>query len=275
MFCRLLLIVLTMAACGARLNAARIDTLQVFSSVMQKEIPCLVIVPDRADSDTSRLNTVYLLHGWSGNYSSWLQDAPQLPEFADRWGLLLVCPDGGYASWYLDSPVDTSIRYETHVAEELVACIDSLYPTASNPSHRAIAGLSMGGHGALYLGIRHSETFGIAGSMAGGFNHLGNPGKWNLQSLLGNPETNRTNWVNASIVGLLKGHSGEFPMLLIDCGLDDFFLDSNRQAREILLERNIPHVYTERPGAHTGDYWGEVVQYQLWYFVNYFRKSGP
>jgi len=96
---------------------------------------------------------------------------------ADRYGAIIVTPDGGVDSWYFDSPVDPTYRYETFVTQELIPYIDKLYKTVADRSGRAIAGLSMGGHGALYLAIRHQELFAAAGSMSGGGTGSGGAGK--------------------------------------------------------------------------------------------------
>lgn len=71
-------------------------------------------------------------------------------------------------SWYFDSPVDTAYRYETHISKEVVGFIDGHYRTRANKKYRAITGLSMGGHGALFIALRHSDIFGAAGSISGG-----------------------------------------------------------------------------------------------------------
>ena len=72
------------------------------------------------------------------------------------------------ASWYWNSPVDPKSQYETFISDELIKAIDSKYKTIKNRTGRAITGLSMGGHGALYLAIKHQDVFGAAGSMSGG-----------------------------------------------------------------------------------------------------------
>ena len=85
------------------------------------------------------------------------------PEIADEKGIIFVCPDGK-DSWYWDSPKNPAYRYETFVSSELVNYIDRNYKTIADRKGRAITGLSMGGHGAMWLGIRHKDVFGAAGS---------------------------------------------------------------------------------------------------------------
>lgn len=141
----------TTGAGAAASRTPRVDTLTVWSTAMHKPVKNVVILPADYGQDTARRwPVVYLLHGFRGRYDTWIgKTQPGLPETASRTGEVIVCPDGGYSSWYWDSPTDPSMRYETYVAEELVAAIDSLYRTRNGRGGRAITGYSMGGHGAL------------------------------------------------------------------------------------------------------------------------------
>lgn len=257
-------------------HASKIDSLDIYSPSMRKTIRCLVVTPEGYSFSGKPYPVLYLLHGWSGNYTGWLKDAPQLRQQADAFQMILVCPDGGYDSWYLDSPVDTTVRYETHITQEIVPFVDYYYYTRREPAGRAIAGLSMGGHGALYLAIRHPDIFGAAGSMAGGLDlRPFKKNTWDLQGVLGDPKTHWQNWEAHSVVNLLDRLKQTSLSLIIDCGLDDFFLPANRDMHQRLLEAAIPHEYTERPGDHNGDYWGNAVDYQVVFFHKFFQKNQP
>ncbi len=267
-----LLLLLLMSA--SSVSAGHVDTLEVFSPAMRKAVRCVVITPDQYSLQGSAYPVLYLLHGYSGNYSGWLRDAPQLQQHADQYGMLIVCPDGGYDSWYLDSPVDSTVRYETHITQELVPFIDYYFHTRKEPAGRAIAGLSMGGHGALYLAIRHPELFGAAGSMAGGLDlRPWKKNNWDLEGVLGSTSSNWENWERASVVNLVSSLTPNQLSIIIDCGEDDFFLDANREMHRRLLAAKIPHEYTERPGGHTGEYWSSAVDFQILYFDKFFRKK--
>ena len=104
--------------------AAQVDTLEIFSAVMQKNIKCLVTLPDNYQVNGPAYPVLYLLHGWSGNFAGWLSEAPQLRAQADLYQMIIVWPDGGYDSWYLDSPVDSTVRYDTYITKEVVGFID-------------------------------------------------------------------------------------------------------------------------------------------------------
>lgn len=239
---------------------------------MRKNIKCLVVAPENYRASGEAYPALYLLHGWSGNFAGWLSDAPQLRQLADTYQMLIVCPDGGYDSWYLDSPVDTTVRYDTYISKEVVGFIDYYYNTRRERSGRAIAGLSMGGHGAITLAIKHIDTFGAAGSMAGGLDlRPFKKNDWDLKSVLGDPLTNWKNWEEASAVNFVTRLKSQALPLIIDCGLGDFFLPANREMHQKLLEAKIPHEYTERPGEHNGEYWGNAVDYQVLFFHKFFE----
>jgi S-formylglutathione hydrolase FrmB len=255
------------------LIAGKVDTVTVFSNSMQKEIKCVVITPKNYKKSKDRFPVVYLLHGYSGNYAGWLKDAPQLAQKADELKMMIVCADGGYYSWYFDSPIDPKIKYETFVSKELVSYIDSNYKTIADKNKRAITGLSMGGHGALYLAVRNKEVFGLAGSMCGGVDIRPFPDKWQIKQVLGDITTNKENWDNYAVINQVSNLKNGELKLLIDCGLGDFFLEVNRNLHQKLMQLKIDHDYTERPGVHNGAYWGSAVDYQLLFFKKGFEKK--
>lgn len=255
-------------------HAGRVDTMEIFSPSMRKNIKCLVITPENYSVMGKPYPVLYLLHGWSGNFAGWLGEAPQLRTHADAFQMLIVCPDGGYDSWYIDSPVDSAVRYETHLTREVVPYIDYYYHTRKERTGRAISGLSMGGHGALSLAIRHSDLFGASGSMAGGLDlRMFKKNNWDLEGVLGDPSTHWQNWEDFSVVNLVSRLKNMDLPMIIDCGLGDFFLEANREMHRRLLEANISHEYTERPGEHNGDYWGNAVDFQVVFFHKYFSRK--
>lgn len=255
-------------------NAARVDTIVVYSNAMQKNIKIAVVIPDNAKQQQGvKFPVVYLLHGYSGNHGSWLKDAPQLQFRADQYQVMLVCPDGGYGSWYYDSSINDSIRYETFITKELLPYIDKNFPTSANKDHRAITGLSMGGHGGLFLGIRHSDLFGNAGSVCGGVDIRPFPNSWDIKKSLGTIIEQPQNWTDYSVVTIAKNLKPGQLHIIFDCGVSDFFIDVNRSLHQLLLTNKIDHDYTERPGGHNKAYWSNSIDYQLQYFAKSFMMA--
>jgi S-formylglutathione hydrolase FrmB len=253
-------------------EASVVDTVNIYSKSMNKSRKCIVIRPFIPQQKPIPLPTVYLLHGYSGDYSNWLSRVPQLREFVDVYQVIIVCPDGDYSSWYLDSPVDKAMKYETYISKEVPAFIDSVYLTIRDRRARAITGLSMGGHGALFLAFRHAEIFGACGSMSGGVDLHSSKNKFDLSKRIGDTIKYKTNWDKYSVVNVVEKYPKDSLAIIFDCGVDDFFYADNKKLHEKMLRLKIPHDYTERPGNHSWAYWANSVRYQLLFFRNYFDR---
>jgi S-formylglutathione hydrolase FrmB len=256
-------------------QASSVDTVSVFSNSMQKDIRCVVIKPDGYKKKRNRYPVVYLLHGYSGDYANWVKRVPELGQYADAQQLLIVCPDGGYSSWYFNSPIDSTIRYETHIVEEVVPYIDGHYKTIADRQHRAITGLSMGGHGALFLAWRHAQVFGACGSMSGGVDINASRQKFDIMKRIGDTLTHADNWKRYAVVNIIDNPPAAALAIVIDCGTADFFYDINKNLHQKMLRLGIAHDYTERPGQHNWAYWQNAVPYQLLFFKRFFDKRNP
>lgn len=254
--------------------AGKIDTVWVYSTSMQKNIPNIIITPDKykKEAPAQQFPVVYLLHGAGGDHLNWLAISPNLPQLADLYNILIICPDGGVTSWYYDSPVDSTMRYETYVSKELVEYADTHYPTIKSKEARAIAGLSMGGHGALYLATRHPDVFHAAGSMSGGVDIRPFPKNWDIAKRLGPIDTHRDNWEKHTITNMLPQMLAANIGIIIDCGVDDFFYKVTKELHEKMLALKIPHDYIEKPGSHNGAYWKEALPFQLLFFSRSFHR---
>ena len=248
---------------------ATVDTVNIYSSYLNKKVKFVIIQPTL---NKNHLPTVYLLHGYSGNYASWTSIASQLQERADQLQLNIVCPDGANG-WYFNSPIDSTLQFESYIIKELIPFIDQHYLTINDKKKRAITGLSMGGHGGLYLSIRHTDVFGAAGSTSGGVDFRPFPNNWEIKKTLGEYEKNQSVWDANTVMTLVEGLKNNQLKIIIDCGLDDFFLKVNRNLHEKLQALKIEHDYIERPGAHNAPYWKNSIDYQLLFFKKYFDTT--
>jgi S-formylglutathione hydrolase FrmB len=253
-------------------SRVQVDTVAVFSSKMKKEVKNVVIVPENYTA-RKHYPVVYLLHGYSDNYAKWVTAVPSIKNYATQFQLILVCPDGGFSSWYMDSPIDRTSQYESYITKDLLPYIDTHYSTIPERSQRAITGLSMGGHGALYLAIRNKSLFGSAGSMSGGVDLRSSTKKFDIAKRIGTIETHPDEWDNRSVINIVDGLKNNELNLIIDCGVSDIFYQINAGLHRRLLALNIDHDYIERPGAHNWDYWTNSILYQLTYFDRCFDKA--
>lgn len=254
-----------------RAGAAHVDTVLTYSPSMNKNIKAVVVTP-HGYTMAKEVPVVYLLHGYGGNYADWVNKAKGLEKAADQYNTIIVCPDGNN-SWYWDSPLDSKYRYETYVSGELVKWVDSAYKTIKDRRGRAITGLSMGGHGALYLAFRHQDIFGAAGSMSGGVDIRPFPNNWDMAARLGKYADAPERWESNTVINLLYLLTPNRLALMIDCGTEDFFYRVNDNLHQQLLQRNIPHDFTARPGAHNWDYWTNAIKFQMLFMDNFFKTA--
>ncbi len=247
-------------------------TVAAKSGVMKKEIPALVILPDDYEKSGKSYPVIYLLHGFGGNYQTWYHIKPNLPELATSNQVIFVLPDGA-TSWYWDSPVNQNLKYETYVAKELVDFIDSSYRTIKSPKGRAIAGLSMGGHGAMWLALRHKDVFGAAGAISGGVDIRPFPKNWDMAKNLGEYSSNKDVWDAHTVINQVDGLKNGELAIYIDCGFSDFFYQVNLNLHNKLLQMKIDHDYLARPGAHNNAYWNNAIDYNILFFKKFFSKN--
>ncbi len=253
------------------LKASNVDTLKVKCSAMNKTLLNLVITPDEYKMSNHDYPVLYLLHGAGGDCFDWLKKAPKLKEYVDTYNFIIVCPDGGKTSWYFNSPIDTQVQYETYITVDVIGAVDKNYRTIADRKGRAISGLSMGGHGAFYLSFKHQDLFGAAGSTSGGLDIRPFPLNWDIAKRLGSYAENKQVWEENTVINLVYLLDGKNMKLIFDCGTGDFFYEANRRMHEKLLERNIPHDYTERPGKHNNKYWANSIKYQVYFFNDFFN----
>jgi len=265
----------------------------------------IYLPPSYAARSARRYPVIYYLHGVSGEESDWVSmgnidliadslEARGMPE------MILVMPDGDDA-WWSDAPVDRGYvacdhdttqshatptycvehwRYETYIAVDLVRHVDSTYRTRGDRAHRAIAGLSMGGYGAMALALGHPDLFSAAASHSGVLSPLyagphpfaappryardydslraawGNGFLWSTVAPALGPDTGA--WVArdpARRAAALVTAGKPVPALFIDVGAQDWLVDQSRAFSWELTRLGISHAYAEWPGEHNWRYW--------------------
>ncbi|MEZ4986350.1 MAG: alpha/beta hydrolase family protein [Saprospiraceae bacterium] len=244
------------------------------SHAMEKVFNAVVILPETyyLDSTPRFYPVVYLLHGYSGNYANWYERMPELPALASEHQTIIVTPEGGYSSWYVNSYVDSTEHFFTYISQEVPSYIDGHFRTRPEATYRAITGLSMGGHGALSIALQRPEWFGLAGSMSGVVNLAPYPDKWEIDAQLGEYTLDSLRWQQHSVMGIAAKPNRNRPHLIIDCGTEDLLVEDNRKLHQLLSDSQIPHTYIERPGNHDWLYWQEALPYHLMFFSDRFGK---
>ena len=252
-------------------SASTVDTIAIPSAAMHKSIKAVIIKPDAYGEGNKRFPVVYLLHGYGGSFINWVTKAPHIKQLADEYQLIFVCPDGAIGSWYFDSPVDNSYKYETFIGTEVPKYIDANFKTIADRKARAITGYSMGGHGGIFLAFRHSELYSACGSMSGALHVTVITKGYQVEQRLGDTAINRKYWNDWSALNVVDKKPTDSLGIIIDCGTEDRVMPMNRAMHEKLLKLKVPHEYTERPGNHDWRYWNLAIDYQLLYFSKHFK----
>jgi len=254
-------------------------TVTMFSRALGRETTYVVVMPEKLDP-ARRYPVIYLLHGAYGSYRDW-PERTRLLQYAAGRPFIVVCPDGGEFGWYADTP--SGGRIESFIIEDLIADVDSRFPTMAKREGRAIAGLSMGGHGALSLAARHPELFCSASSMSGILALENHPGKWHLDERFGSLAETSAKWYEHSVAKLVDRFTSASIALYFDTGTSDKTgaVADNRLVHELLTNRGVAHTYAEFPGDHTWRYWDWRLPVHLAFHYECFqsladpKKSAP
>ena len=175
--------------------------------------------------------------------------------------MIIITPEGGNG-WYTDSATVDSDQYESYVIRELIADVDSRFRTIADRKGRSIAGVSMGGYGALKFGFKYPEKFVVAASMSGALDATARTDDASIMQTFGGPEspTRKINDLARLAREFPSNRHALLPYLYLDCGTEDPWLASNREFSGVLLELKIAHEFRELPGDHVWTYWDQQVQ---------------
>ena len=229
---------------------------------------------------------LYLLHGGGGHFRDWLTSTPDkmlVKNLADHFNLIVVMPEGETFGWYLNSPVNKENQFESYIIDDVIRKDRQNIPHRQRPErksdHRSVHGWSW----FLYLSSRHPDLFCAAGSMSGAvdinWTHWRLPAdfmtriKQGFQTLIGDT-TNMSLYEPFSVVNMTGKMKTNNVKLIIDCGVDDFLIEANRELHHRLVYDHVPHDYTEHPGAHTWDYWQNSLPYHVLFFYNILKANG-
>ena len=251
-------------------NAVKVYSVQNYklnSKLMNREMPYRVVLPDNYSNSNEKTfyPVIYLLHGLTGHFDNWT-DKTKLAEHAKKYNYIIVTPEGG-DGWYTDSASVPADKYESYIIQELIPEVDKKFRTIADREHRVIAGLSMGGYGAVKFGLKYPEKFILVGSFSGALGIVALPSKAtstfpSIKNVFGEDESPTRK--NNDIFRILRESTNEqikaLPFIYFDCGTEDFLFQSNRDFADLLIEKKIKHEFRQLPGGHTWTYWNAQVQ---------------
>jgi S-formylglutathione hydrolase FrmB len=247
---------------GGRASQPVVDGL-FHSESLNRDMHYRILLPRGYQTGEKRFATLYLLHGLYGDYLNW-DTRTKLEQYAEPLPLIIVMPDAGN-SWYTNSATVPGDRFEDYIVKDLIPEIDSHYRTVRSRHARAIAGLSMGGYGAIKFALKYPEMFAFAGSLSGALDAPRDLDtrvlefRENLLAVFG-PIGHANRSANDLFLLLDQVEPASLPYLYVECGTEDDFLAINRDFVSSLPRRKIGYEYHETPGGHSWEYWDRSAQ---------------
>ena len=246
---------------------------QFYSKALKKATCVNVILPEVNKNAPGIGNpgqpykTLYLLHGLSCDYTYWLRRT-SIERYATAYGIAVVMPDAG-RSWYTDTA--NGEKYLTFIAEELPQVCRSYFMGMSDKREdNYVAGLSMGGYGAIKIALTYPDTFCGCISLSGALditrkNRPRDLTEWRAIFSYDLPSFEALTGTRHDIYALAEKNHAEgipFPKLFIWCGTEDSpgILNNNRQMHELLKKLGIEHCYIESEGDHSWKWWDLHIQ---------------
>jgi len=241
-----------------------------YSETLGIQTAVYVLMPEMSvmASQKKPLPVLYLLHGLSDDHTMWLRQTC-VEQFAKDYRICIVMPAVN-RSFYMD--MDRGAKYDTFVAEELPRVIEKFFPVSKKREDRFAAGLSMGGYGALKLGLSRPGRYAAVASFSGA---LGMDKVFTRRNELSAGYMREMENIYGSEEALLKGPGNLYkladklvktpeksPRIYIACGTEDYLFAANERFVETYSKR-LPIEYHTEPGAHTWDFWNRHIRQAL------------
>ena len=271
---------------GAWAQSRVLESLEFQSKLMGTTVKYSVYLPDGYEHSTRKYPTLYLLHGWSDNETSWIQMGNMQPiaDEAIRSGksvdMVIVMPDAG-DTWYVNS-YDGKAPYEDMFFEELIPYMEKTYRLRTESEYRAVAGLSMGGYGALLYSLHHPECFSACAPLSAAvyseevINRTMQSVRGTLFQKLYGKNVITDHWFKNSVLDLLDKADEKVlsrVRFYIDCGDDDTLLDCSYAVHQKMIHKKIKHEFRVRDGYHSWTYWRTALPSVLEFVSGRFKRS--
>lgn len=251
--------------------------LNIYSEALGVQQQVYVIMPQRSVNGeigttskddlnkNHKIKCLYLLHGLSDNHSIWLRRT-SIERYAQEYGLCVIMPFGE-RSFYTDMKYGG--KYYTYIAKELPKIISEMLNVSSKREDNFIAGLSMGGYGALKIGMRECDRFSAAAGLSA------------VADISVGKEFFREDMVNIFGESLEISKENDLFQIAEDCnsnplkprifmgiGTEDFLYSGNKKLREKFSSLDFDYTYMESPGTHCWAFWDEYIQHVIKWIFN-------
>ena len=275
----------------AQLPGKVIEQKTVKSTLLNRSVNYTVYLPAGYDQSERTYPVVYLLHGYTDDNTGWLQFG-EINRYADKAiaegsipPMIIVMPDAD-SSFYINS-YDGKEKYEDFFIKEFMPAVEKTWRIKAEKKYRGVAGLSMGGYGTLIYSLKYPELFAAAAPLSAAISDdnaisFMSDQIWDniFGPLYGRELKGRDRltqaWYANSVLKLIETKSAtelKKVRYWIDCGDDDFLTKGNSLLHIALIDKQVPHEYRVRDGAHNWTYWRTGIIDALQFIGDSFRQK--
>lgn len=246
--------------------------LKFYSEVLGMQTEAYVVIPQRStkgeigvkngETSAKKYKCLYLLHGLSDDHTIWLRRT-SIERYASAYGICVVMPCG-HKSFYTD--MKYGMNYYTYISKELPSIVCDFFNVSDKREDNYIAGLSMGGYGALKIGMRECDKF----CACAGLSSVADIGRKDFESVLVSAFGENLEIPEEDDLFKLSEKTNSNPLkpkIYMTVGTEDFMYEDNLRLKEHFEKLNFDYTYTEAPGVHGWDFWDEQIKNVLrWMF---------
>ncbi|MCR5032297.1 MAG: esterase family protein [Lachnospiraceae bacterium] len=252
---------------------------EILSTSLNRTVSVAVIIPSDAlngemfvNKPDHKFKTLFLLNGFFGNHMDWVTYS-NIARYAQEANIAVVMP-GGENSFYVDWDLPNS-RYSRFIGEELPELMRRMFPLSRKRADTYIGGLSMGGFGAMRIGLKYADTFSAIIALSSALHLMELPEDHPDRKMIAQEFKYFGDWDQAvksdknpavcleQLIQQVEGNISQFPDVYMACGLQDTLLEGNRSFKEKLEKAGVMVTYEEGDGGHEWDYWDKHIRYAL------------
>ncbi len=263
--------------CISAILSAQVIVLEdsLFSPSVNSASKFYAILPDGYSKSHERYPTIYLLHGFGGDCSNWVK-LTDLVKYLKQYNYIVICPDAKN-SWYANSIVNKDANYEDLIIRDLIPFVDKKYRTKQSKFGRAVAGLSMGGYGAVKFALKYPGMFFFAGGVSPSIQfpfgledsaivaRRSKESNKSVREAFG--ESRNDSWDANDVFMLLeKTNPKTLPYFYLSAGSQDAIpevIDQTHSFASALRKKGGTFEMHETPGGHDWKFWDKEIEIVL------------
>jgi putative tributyrin esterase len=255
--------------------AVRMIDITFHSAALNRDMPYRAIIPATIAAN-QKLPVLYLLHGGGGGFRDW-SNYSDVAAYAER-GLILIMPEGN-SSYYTNSADKPQDRYEDYIVRDLIGDVEQRFPAAGGRTHRAIAGVSMGGFGAVVLALKHPDLFVFAGGLSSALDVPSRPfsikriGQYRQHSAIFGSWGSQSRRASDPFALLRSIDPAQAPYLFLTCGDLEGLLPTNHRFAAILQARHFRYEFHTVSGGHDWNQWNRNIPDLMKSAINHLKPE--